>query len=187
MRVQTIIALVAGLVIVAVPLYLWRRPAQGGRHEPATPLVDAGVGLLLDGATPYVPLVDASTATPPVKLTPFKTVKCQDPGPGKTPPERCDHVTFFEDALGRAIRENALCAPTADKGLSVSYVMEIDFRRQKLKLYHGQSSSVPRTKTKDLFRCVEKALPTPEWDTIPHQHARYVVTVTATYPPTAMF
>jgi hypothetical protein len=181
-----IIALVAGLVLVAVPLYLWRRPDPGERVEPAPPPVDAGL-TVVDGAVPYVPLVDASAASPPVKLSAFKTVKCLDPGPGKTPPERCDHVTFFEDALSRAIRENALCASAGDKGLGVSFVMDMDFRKQKLKLSHGQSSSVAKTKTKELFRCVERAMPTPDWASIPHQHSRYVVSVTATYPPSALF
>jgi hypothetical protein len=30
-------------------------------------------------------------------------------------------------------------------------------------------------------------MPTPDWASIPHQHSRYVVSVTATYPPSAMF
>jgi len=185
-RVQMIIALVAGLLLVAVPLYLWRRPEPGERPDAGGAPVDAGLGLV-DGAVPYVPLVDASPTTPTVKLSQFKTVKCQDPGPGKTPPERCDHITFFEDALARAIRENVLCAPTGEKGLAVSFVMEMDFRRQKLRILHGQSSSVGKTKTKGLLRCIERAMPTPEWGSIPHQHSRYVVSVAATYPPSAMF
>ncbi len=186
-RVQMIIALVAGLVLVAVPLYLWRRPDPGERVEPTPSPVDAGSIGVVDGAVPYVPLVDASASAPSVKLSAFKTVKCVDPGPGKTPPERCDHVTFFEDALARAIRENALCASAGEKGLSVSFVMDMDFRKQKLKLFHGQSSSVGKAKTKELFRCIERAMPTPEWASIPHQHSRYVVSVTATYPPSNLF
>jgi hypothetical protein len=187
-RVQTIIALVAGLVLVAVPLYLWRRPTPVDPSTAAPPPEDAGAsGATVDGAVPYVPLVDASVETATVKLSPFKSIRCLDPGPGKTAPEQCDHVTFFEDALSRAIRENALCAPSSEKGVSVSFVMELDFRRQKLKIYHGQSSSIGRAQTKELFRCVERSMPTPEWDTIPHQHAKYVVSVTATYPPSALF
>lgn len=187
MRVQMIIALVAGLVLVAVPLYLWRRPEPGERVDPAPAPHDSAMGLVSDGGSPYVPLVDASATQTTVKLSPFKVLKCQDPGPGKTVPERCDHVTFFEDALARAIRENGLCAPTVQKGLSVTFVMDLDFRKQKLKVFHGQSSSVAKTKTKELLRCVERALPTPDWETIPHQHSHYVVSVSATYPPSNLF
>jgi hypothetical protein len=184
-RIQMIIALVAGLVLVAVPLYLWRRPEPGEASRAAEPIADAGAPV--DGAASYVPLVDASPAAPQVKLSPFTTIKCQDPGPGKTPPERCDRVTYFEDALARAIRENALCAPSTKEGGTVSFVMEMDFRRKKLEVYPGKSSSLSKTQTKELFRCVERAMPKPEWATIPHQHSRYVVNVTATYPPSDLF
>jgi hypothetical protein len=182
-----IIALVAGLVLVAVPLYLWRRPEPGETVDPGAKTgADAGLPLI-DGAVPYVPLVDAAALTPKVKLEPYKTIRCQDPGPGKTPPERCDHIGFFEDALARAIRENVLCAPTSKKGVKVSFVMEMDFRRKRLKIYHGKSSSVSKGKTKELFRCVKRAMPTPEWGSIPHQHSKYVVNVVASYPPSDLF
>ncbi|MCC6521639.1 MAG: hypothetical protein IT373_03160 [Polyangiaceae bacterium] len=187
-RLQLIIALVAGLVLVAVPLYLWRRP---GASEPLgsddAGVADAGAALVVDGAVPYVPLVDASAATPGVKLSEFKRLSCQDPGPGKTPPERCDHITFFEDALARAIRENSLCAPSSKQEFSVSFVLDLDFTKKRKKVYRGKSSTLSEEKTKELFRCVTRAMPTPDWGTIPHQHARYVVSVTATYPPTDLF
>jgi hypothetical protein len=179
-----ILGLVVGLVLVAVPLYLWRRPepAGEGAREEAT---DAGVSTI-DGSS-YVPLVDAEALAPKVKLSPFRTIRCVDPGPGKTPPERCDHITFFEDGLTRAIRENALCAPETTTGATVSFVMDVDFRRKKLKIYRGKSSTVPASRTKELFNCVKRAMPTPEWGTIPHQHARYVVNTKATYPPSETF
>jgi len=180
-----IIALVAGLVLVAVPLYLWRRPGPNDAADDVAAAEDGGAAI--DGAVPYVPLIDAGPMAPKVKLSPFKTVRCQDPGPGKTPPERCDHITFFEEALARAIRENVLCAPATKEGTNVSFVMEIDFRRKTRKVYWGKSSSVSRSRTKELFRCVVRALPTPEWSTVPHQHAKYVVNVVATYPPSELF
>jgi len=179
-----ILGLVVGLVLVAVPLYLWRRPQPSPMSDPSA-MQDAG-DASLDGSSPYVPLVDAS-AGGQVKLSPFKTIRCSDPGPGKTPPERCDHITFFEDVLSRAIKENTLCAPETMTGSTVSYVMDIDFRRKKLKIYHGKSSSLPTSRTKELFRCIKRAMATPDWGTIAHQHARYVVNVTATYPPSETF
>jgi len=181
-----IIALVAGLVLVAVPLHLWRRPTP--ETDSAAPVGSADGGIAwIDGAVPYVPLVDASALTPTVKVSPFQTIRCQDPGPGKTPPERCDHITFFEDALARAIRENALCAPQTKKGGTVSFVMDISFRRKQLRIYRGKSSTLSKSATKELFRCIDRAMPTPEWGSIPHQHSRYVVNVKATYPPSELF
>jgi hypothetical protein len=183
-RIQLILGLVVGLVLVAVPLYLWRRPDPSAA-PPAS--ASTGAPVLLDGAVPYVPLVDAPALGPTVKLAPFKTIRCTDPGPGKTPPERCDHVTFFEDALARAVRENVLCAPSTKTGASVSFVLQIDFRRKEARLLRGKSTDLPKNQSNELFRCVEKAMPTPEWSSIPHQHARYVVSLLATYPPSETF
>src|SRR5690348_772829 len=92
-RLQIIIALVAGLILVAVPLYLWRRPkpesipsADAATADAGAPSPDAGTFAGIDAGPPSG-----------INLSPFTTVKCENPGPGTTPPERCDHITFFED------------------------------------------------------------------------------------------
>ncbi len=180
-----ILGLVVGLVLVAVPLYLWRRPDPSAKPSPEAS--GAAAAAQVDGAVPYLPLLDASLGAPKIKLAPFKTLRCTDPGPGKTPPERCDHIGFFEDGLARAIKENALCAPTTKTGATVSFVMEVNFRREKLKIYRGKSSTMPRSRTRELFPCLKKAMPDPDWSSIPHQHARYVVAIKVGYPPSETF
>ena len=178
-RVQIIIALVAGMILVAVPLYLWRRP-----KPESIPSADAAVaadgGAPDSGANP--PVFAIAAGPPPVSLSSFSTIRCQNPGPGKTAPERCDHVTFFEDGLARAIRENTACAPTGKSQVTVSFVYEFDFKTKKTNLFSGKSSSVKKEKVKELLRCVKRALPKPDWPTIPHQYARYKINVSATYP-----
>ncbi|MEM6790421.1 MAG: hypothetical protein AAF715_23070 [Myxococcota bacterium] len=184
-RVQMIIGLIVGLVLVAVPLYLWRRP-DSSPSDAAAPVAEAS-GEPSASASPYVPMVD-ETEVPRVKVSPFRTLRCADRGPGKTPPERCDHVTYFEDALTRAIRENALCGPETKTGAEVSIVMEMHFRKKTLKISRGKSSSVPAAQTKELFACLQRAMPDqPDWSSIPHQHTHYLVNVKATYPPSATF
>jgi hypothetical protein len=178
-RLQIIIALVAGLILVAVPLYLWRRPRP--ESIPSADAATADSALPLDAGPPP----DAGAAG--VTLSPFTTLRCENPGPGKTPPERCDHVTFFEDALSRAIRENAACAPPSKEPFTVSFVLEMDFRRKRTNLYAGKSTTIKRTRTKDLVRCLERAMPKPDWGTIPHQYAKYRVNVIATYPSNESF
>jgi hypothetical protein len=181
-RLQIIIALVAGLILVAVPLYLWRRPVRESIPSADAAVADAGA---LEGGSPIV----AFDAGPPggITVSPFTTIKCENPGPGKTPPERCDHVTFFEDGLARAIRDNAACAPSAKTAFTVSFVMATDFRSKKLTLFAGKSSSLKREKVQPLLRCIKRALPSPDWGTIPHQYVRYKVNVVATYPPSDTF
>jgi len=102
-------------------------------------------------------------------------------------PERCDHLTTFEDSLARAIRERSSCAPASKIAYTVSFVMESDFHRKKLTLFAGKSSSIKREKAKELLRCVKAGMPTPDWSTIPHQYARYKVNVVATYPASDAF
>ena len=176
-RLQIIIALVAGLILVAVPLYLWRRPRPESIPSADAATAASGVAAL--------PLTLPQAAPPPVTLSPFTTIRCENPGPGKTPPERCDHVTFFEDALARAIRENVSCAPTGKAPVTVSFVLETDFRRKRLNLYSGKSSTLKRAKAKELIKCIDRAMPKPDWGTIPHQYVKYKVNVIATYPPDA--
>ena len=92
-------------------------------------------------------------------------------------------MTFFEDGLARAIRENAACAPQAKVPVSVSFVLEMDFRKKRTNLFTGKSTSIKRERTKELLRCIKRAMPTPDWGTIPHQYVKYKINVMATYPP----
>jgi len=182
-KLQIIIALVAGLILFAVPLYLWRRP----RPEPI-PSADAAV---VDAGAPVSPIVafDAG-AMGGIALSTFTTIKCEKPGPGRTPPERCDHITTFEDALTRAIREQSKCAPASKTAVTVSFVLDSDFRKKKQTLFAGKSSSLKREKARELVRCVKGAMSTPDWSSISHQYhqyQRYRVNVVATYPPNDAF
>jgi hypothetical protein len=187
-RVQVILALVAALILVAVPLYLWRRPQPASLPSAdAAPVGSAGLlppplssGLLADPTR--APLVGSSTA-PRVEVAPIKTLKCQSPGPGRTPPERCDGIRFFEDALSRAIRDSAACAPSSKSGYVASFILEAHFGKKRTNLFFGKSTTLSKARRKELLRCVEKSLPTPDWDRIPHQHQRYALNAVATYPP----
>ena len=184
-RLQIVIALVAGLILVAVPLYLWRRP----RPE-SIPSADAAVAADAGAPPTDAGMFEASAPPPPpptVQLSGFTPLKCTNPGPGKTPPERCDHVPFFEDGLARAIRDNAACAPSTSTPIKVSFVLEIDFPRKRTNVFIGKSSTIKKDKGKELLRCVSRGMPTPDWGTIVHQYSRYKVNVTATYPPRDTF
>src|SRR6187431_2541882 len=100
-RLQIIIALVAGLILVAVPLYLWRRPRAESIPSADAAIADAGASAAVSPIVAF----DAGLPGGHLTLSPPTTIRCQNNGRGKTPPERCDHINFFEDALTRAIRE----------------------------------------------------------------------------------
>lgn len=190
MRVQVILALVAALVLVAVPLYLWRRP------QPANiPSADAATNASGAAAVMPPPAVSGEpvnngqlvqpTTGPAIQIAPVKTLKCQDPGPGRTPPERCDGIRFFEDALTRAIKDAATCAPPSKSGYVASFTLDMHFGKKKTKLWFGKSTTLNKSRRKELLRCVERAMQTPEWERIPHQHLSYTINAVATYPSIA--
>ncbi len=196
MRVQVILALVAALVVVAVPLYLWRRPQPAGipsadaataSSAPILPAPAQGpfspglVGTLPGG----LPQMVGKPSGPQIEVAPVKTLKCQNPGPGRTPPERCDGVRVLEDNLVRAIKDSAACAPPSKSGYVVSYVLEAHFGKKRTNLSFGKSTTLSKSRRRELLRCVERALPVPEWERIPHQHQRYMLNAIATYPASA--
>lgn len=182
-----IIALVAGLVMVAVPLYLWRRPksdaldgkkpassADGANGTPGmTPLTAAS-----GGATPAAP-----EPTPRgVTVGEPKIAKCKKTG-AKTLPEQCDRQPFFEEALVKAVRDNASCAPMLPSGGTINFVLDVDFKTKKTKVWSGKSGTVKKKAAKEVLGCVGRSIPTPDWTQVPHQHTKYSITLMASYPP----
>lgn len=187
-RVQVILALVAALVLVAVPLYLWRRPQPA--NIPSADAATVASGALLPPPAPSPGAPDPQQLVvppsgPQIQIAPIKTLRCQDPGPGRTPPERCDGIRFFEDSLTRAIRDSAACAPATKNGFVVSYVLDMHFGKKRTNLTLGRSTTLPKSRRRELLRCVEKAMQTPDWDRIPHQHLKYTINAIATYPAIA--
>ncbi|MEJ7735124.1 MAG: hypothetical protein WKG00_38795 [Polyangiaceae bacterium] len=77
-RLQIVIALVAALILAAVPLYLWRRPRP--ESIPSADAAVASAATLPIAAPPPPP--DGGTFT----LSPFKTIACQNPGRARRRP-----------------------------------------------------------------------------------------------------
>jgi hypothetical protein len=183
-RSPMIYGLVALLVLVALPLYLLRRPKPVG---PVTPdaglradLADAGGGQEA-GALAEAPDAGASKR---VVLGEPRTVRCTPKGGGRVMAERCDHLVAIEDALARSIRDNVACAPPSATPFTVSFVLTVDFDRKKLHLWAGRSGTLKKRNSGDLIRCVEHAIAPPDFATLAHQYAKYDVNVMASYPPT---
>jgi hypothetical protein len=187
-RLQIVMALCATLVLVAVPLYLWRRP-----QPESIPSADAAVAsAAAPKVQPFLSVSDKGQTTSslqstgsPLEIAPIKTLKCQDSGPGRTPPERCDGIRALEDAFTRAIKDSQSCAPASKSSFVMSYVLEANFAKKHVTVFMGKSTTLAKPRRKELIRCVEKALPTPDWDRIPHQHQKYTLNTVVTYPPSS--
>jgi hypothetical protein len=178
-----IYGLVALLVLIALPLYLFRKPKPVGPIE-----ADAGARAEIAdaGAAETVAVVAApdAGASKRVTLGEPRAVRCTSKGGGRFMAERCDHLVAIEDALARAIRENVACGPPSATPFTVSFVLTVDFDRKKLHLWAGRSGTLKKRASQDLIRCVEHALTPPDFATFAHQYAKYDINMMASYPAT---
>jgi hypothetical protein len=180
-RLQMIVALVLGLLLVAIPLYLWRRPraesiaaAAASSSFAAEPSVTPGAP-----ATSGAPLDERSPT-----LGEVRSLQCQDPGSKKTTPEQCDHLVEIEKALAKAIVETAGCVPRDAGGGTVEYVADVSFKRKAIHVLtpkDGRSMKNARV-VAACQSAVKSKLQSTSLDGVTHAHARYRIALTASYP-----
>lgn len=173
-RLQMIVALLLGLVLVAIPLYLWRRPRT--ESIAASSGADAG-------AYVFVPPVPE----PKVVLGEPKIKECQDVGAKRTPADQCDHVAPLERAIVKAIEENAECVPKDAGGGTIVYLVDVSFKRKQVTVITPKDGrTLKNSKAVETCRAAVKgSLQTVPLDTMTHEHARYKITINAIYPGNA--
>jgi hypothetical protein len=189
-RIQTIAAVVLGLALIAIPLYLWRRPRSETLPVTSAPDASAPLG---DGGLAAV----ASAQAAPPAATPFaptlseaKVMECHDTGPRRTRPEDCDHLAAVEKGFAAAITAGGPCLPSASGGGTLVYVLDASFGRKhrplelmiprdgrSLKSSHGVTAAVSACSA-----AVKRELDGVTLEGVPHGHARYKIAITATYP-----
>lgn len=189
MRVQLVAALVLGLVLVATGLILWRRPhvpadaqaAEASSASAASASAQAGV------VTPGPSATAGPGAGAPVSLSEPRVVGCHDRGSKKTAPDQCDHLPVVEKALADAIAKAATCVPSSSTAGTIEYVADVSFSHHKLGLAlpHGGRSVSDKKVLHACSTAVRGSLKDLSLDGIDHQHARYSVSVTATYRSSA--
>lgn len=170
-RVQMIVALVLGLVLVAIPLYLWRRPRADTIPLSTTPSAAA--------ATVEPP---AAPAPEKPQISETKVILCQDPGPKKTAADQCDHVTDLEKTIVKAIEEAGACAK-GEGGGAIGYVADVSFKRKSIAISTSKEKTTMKS-AKAVSACqsaVKGKLGSVAFDSITHSHARYKIGITATY------
>jgi len=173
-RVERVFALLAGVVLLVVPLYFWRKP-KGIEGKEQQPVAANEASLVLDSK--QAPPEPPSRA----RLGEVRIVRCGDGPRAKLPEDRCDRLPFFENALLEAIKKNDACAPSSGAEATVSFVLSIDFQQEKVHLWPGRSGSLRRPQANDLLRCVQRDITVPDWSAIAHRHRFYEISVLATY------
>jgi len=185
LRAQIVVALVVVCILIAVPLYLLRRP--GGKAAPAA---SASAGLDAGKAPSSASSLGAVTTPldagkPPERLhvAPVQRVRCGASAGGGHEGNVCDSLPFFEDALTKAVRDNPDCAPKANEQGTVNYVLTIDFQKKGLHVFPGASGGWRGKQARRAVNCVKRALVAPDWATLQHQYRFYTIAVLATYVP----
>jgi len=189
-RLQAALALVVGIAIVAVPLFIWGRGKKRGDDHAANAsasgsVEEAGPPTVFFGDAGAAVSVDAGGRS--ITFGEPRYLKCQDPGPTKTAPEKCDHLGAIEELVTKAIAEQvATCLPTLPTSQTVAFVVDVSFKRKKMRLKDGKDgSTMPGPQRKKLATCIEKGLAAPNWDTVGHAHQRYLFQFLATFAATA--
>jgi hypothetical protein len=179
LRAQLVIAGVLVLILLAVPVYLLRRPSGSAAHSVG--VADAGVphfgGVILAE-------VDASVPGNRVEIGPLTRVRC---GPTATRPQAegglCDALPALEAAFRRSVEGSSSCAPrTGKEGGSINYVLEVDFTAGRLNVFPGKSGKWRGPRARKAATCVLRLIPDVPWLGLPHEHEYYAIAVLATYP-----
>src|SRR5450755_1000261 len=184
LRAQIVVALVVVCILIAVPLYLLRRPGGKSAAVPsASAALDAGKApLALPPGAAVTPL-DAGKPPERLRVAAVQRVRCGASAGGGHEGNVCDGVPSFEEALSKAVRENPDCAPKANEQGTVNYVLTVDFQRKSLHLFPGASGSWRGKQARRAVTCVKHAFVQPDWTTIQHQYRFYTIAVLATYFP----
>jgi hypothetical protein len=180
-RWQTIAAAVLGVVLFAVPLYLWRRPRSVAEPVVRDDAADVPAADLADVAAP-----DDEAGARALSLGDPRILECRDPGSRATPAERCDHLPPFERGFAQAILDAHDCVPAGPAGGTITYVADVAFTRKRAPVLISAPKDGRSVKSyKVVEACVaavRRGLSAVSIDGLAHAHARYKVAVSATYP-----
>jgi hypothetical protein len=165
---------------------LWRRP-----HVPVDPSASddpAGSAAALASSEAPVTSAPPEAGPPsPVALSDARVLGCHDRGPRVTAAEQCDHIVPFEKALSSAVEHAATCVAPVAAGGTIEYVADVSFLRRTVNvtLPRAGRSVRDRKVLKACAAAVRGAMQQMTLDGIDHQHAKYKISVTATYRPSS--
>lgn len=189
-RLQAALALLIGIALVAVPLFIWgrgkKKHGEGDQAATSSSISeDAGAPTVSFGDAGAQVSVDAGG-----RLVTFgepRYLKCQDPGPTKTTPDKCDHLGAMEESITKALAERAsACLPALKQNTAINVIVDVSFKKKKFHLSAGKDgTTIPAAQRKKVLLCIEKGVASPNWDAITHAHQRYVFQFLATFgaPP----
>lgn len=185
LRAQLVVIVVLGLTLLAVPLYLMRRPSAkvGGTSDAgASPSASASASIAV--VAPMLP--DAGSFEPDkFKLSEVRKVRCGASPRQSSEGDACESLPLFEKALIEAVKRTGDCVPKSNKPGTINFVLEIDFTRKTFHLFPGASGEWHGAKARRATKCATAAFVAPDFATTVHQYRYYAIAVMVTYPATA--
>jgi hypothetical protein len=179
LRAQVIVALVCAAMLIAVPLYLWRKPST--RTTPGQPVASASSSTGPQ-ALAKAPAAGAAAAAPPrLTVGAVQKVRCgATASASQSEGTLCDTLGPFEEALKKAVLASEDCAPKAKGKGSINFVLTVDFVHKKLHVFPGASGDWHGKVARRATTCVNNAVKIADWN-VPHQYRYYAIAVLATY------
>jgi hypothetical protein len=182
LRLQVGLAFSVALILLAVPLYLLRRPQEPSEAQAAKP-----------PAFGFAPTVPVATAAGPhderLSISEPVRVRCSSaPSVRGQEGRLCDGLLPIEEGLKKAVTETIDCAPSTGAVGTLNYVLKVDFSQKTLHVFPGASGDWKGPSARRAAKCVKQALSMPEWEKIEHRFRYYEIALLVTYrpaPPTA--
>lgn len=174
-RLQMLVGLALGVVLVSGSLYVWRKPKRESDHEKAAAAQVAALG------EPAVAIVAKKEAL--VLVGEPHVIGCQDPGPGKTEASACGSAEPLAVALKKAIVENEACLPPNEGAGQIEFVADFQFEKKRLTVTAPQSSRTVKS-SRAAIGCataVKRSLLASGALGLAHDHARMKVSAQASY------
>jgi hypothetical protein len=176
LRAQVVLGGMLSVTLLAVPMYLLRRPSGA----PSASGPDAGVatfgGVFRDEA-------DASSPAAQVLLGPIQRIKCgTSANQLASDGEFCDALPALDAALRSSILGSVDCAPRTGKEGSINFVLEVDFENGRYNLFPGKSGKWRGPQARRAIQCVLRGFPPVDLATVGHQHNYYAMAIMAVYP-----
>jgi hypothetical protein len=180
-RLQMLGMLGIGMLLIGVPLYFWRRPAQAPANTPVqTPQ--------LSEALPFAPtttagLVDGG-AEPKTAFSvgDVRILSCRD---ARKEASECGKLPALEEAFAKAVREHPTCLPAAAGGGTVQYLADVSFAKKHIGILtprDGRSVHNPKL-LKPCTVAIKRSLDAFTLSSVEHAHVHYKLSLVATYPP----
>jgi hypothetical protein len=181
-RLQVGLAFAVALMLLAIPLYLLRRPEEPKSAPAAKPPAF--------GFSPSVPVAQKpGEGDERLSLGEPVRVRCSSsPSVRGQEGRLCDGLLPIEEGLKKAIVETIDCAPSTGAAGTLNYVLKADFAQKTLHVFPGASGDWKGPSARRAAKCVKQALSMPDWDRIEHRYRYYEIALLVTYrppPPTA--